>query len=64
MGKHLIFLRAYLIHFILMDHNYIMPMKVSYEGKEDIISYSRQLVGKTNPKEAAPDSIRGKNEPR
>lgn len=40
--------------------HYIMPMKVSYEGKEDIISYSRQLVGKTNPKEAAPDSIRGK----
>ncbi|MFR1297805.1 MAG: nucleoside-diphosphate kinase [Coprobacillus cateniformis] len=38
---------------------YIMPMKISYEGDEDIITYSRRLVGKTNPVQADPDSIRG-----
>ena len=38
----------------------IQPMLVSYDGEEDIIAYSRALVGKTNPKDAAPDTIRGK----
>ena len=37
----------------------IMPMEVSYEGKEDIIPYTRTLVGKTNPQEAAKGTIRG-----
>lgn len=40
--------------------HYIMPMCVSYEGEEDIITYTRHLVGKTNPIQASPDSIRGK----
>lgn len=40
--------------------HYIMPMKISYEGNEDIIEYSRRLVGKTNPIAADPQSIRGK----
>lgn len=39
--------------------HYVMPMKVSYSGKEDIIAYSRQLVGKTNPQDASPETIRG-----
>lgn len=38
----------------------IRPMLVSYDEEEDIIAYSRALVGKTNPKDAAPDTIRGK----
>lgn len=38
----------------------IMPMKVAYEGSEDIIEYSRNLVGKTNPQAAGADTIRGK----
>ena len=38
----------------------IMPMMISYEGEEDIITYSRALIGKTNPKEAGKDTIRGK----
>lgn len=37
----------------------IMPMKITYEGDKDIISYSRTLVGKTNPQVADKDSIRG-----
>lgn len=40
--------------------HYIMPMKVSYQGEEDIISYSRKIVGKTNPQQADPYSIRGR----
>lgn len=39
--------------------HYIMPMVVSYDGNEDIIAYSRQIVGKTNPAQADPHSIRG-----
>lgn len=39
--------------------HYIMPMKISYQGKEDIIEYSRNLVGKTNPELADKESIRG-----
>ncbi|WP_028042221.1 nucleoside-diphosphate kinase [Candidatus Stoquefichus massiliensis] len=38
--------------------HYIMPMKVSYEGDEDIIAYSRKLVGKTNPVDAKEGTIR------
>lgn len=38
----------------------IMPMKVTYEGDEDIIVYTRKLAGKTNPKDADKESIRGK----
>lgn len=38
----------------------IMPMKITYEGDEDIIAYTRKLAGKTNPQEADPESIRGK----
>lgn len=37
----------------------IMPMEVSYEGEEDIIPYTRTLVGKTNPQEADKGTIRG-----
>ena len=40
--------------------HFIMPMKVSYEGEEDIIAYSRKHIGKTNPQEAYKDTIRGK----
>lgn len=40
--------------------HWIKPMMVSYEGEEDIIAYSRALVGKTNPKDAGKDTIRGK----
>lgn len=40
--------------------HFIMPMKVSYEGEEDIIAYSRKHIGKTNPQEADKDTIRGK----
>lgn len=39
--------------------HYIMPMKVTYQGKEDIITYSRELVGKTNPAQASKGTIRG-----
>lgn len=38
--------------------HYIMPMKVSYDGDEDIIAYSRKLVGKTNPIAAEVGTIR------
>lgn len=38
----------------------VMPMRVSYEGSEDIITLTRALAGKTNPKDAGPDTIRGK----
>lgn len=40
--------------------HYIMPLKVSYDQDEDIITYSRNLVGKTNPENADKESIRGK----
>lgn len=40
--------------------HHIMPMYVSYSGEEDIIAYTRLLVGKTNPIDASPDSIRGR----
>ena len=40
------------------DH-YIMPTEIVYEGDEDIIAYTRKLVGKTNPQEANKTSIRG-----
>lgn len=39
--------------------HYILPMKISYDGDEDIITYSRKLVGKTNPIDALPNTIRG-----
>ena len=39
--------------------HYIMPMKITYEGTEDIITYSRKLVGKTNPQQAEKGTIRG-----
>ena len=38
----------------------IMPMEVSYEGTEDIITLTRTLAGKTNPQEAGEDTLRGK----
>lgn len=38
----------------------IMPMKITYDGDEDIIAYTRKLAGKTNPQDADPESIRGK----
>lgn len=40
--------------------HYIMPMKVAYEGDEDIITYTRAFAGKTNPMDADPASLRGK----
>ncbi len=40
--------------------HFIMPMEVSYDGEEDIITLTRTLAGKTNPQDAALDSIRGK----
>lgn len=36
----------------------ILPMMVSYEGEENIITYTRELVGKTNPQGAAKGTIR------
>lgn len=45
--------------FYYQGPHFIMPMKVSYEGDEDIITYSRKLVGKTNPASADKESIRG-----
>lgn len=36
----------------------IMPMIISYEGNEDIIEYSRKLVGATNPANAKEFTIR------
>src|SRR5699024_11933443 len=38
--------------------HYIMPMKVSYDGDEDIITYSRKIVGKTNPIQARSEERR------
>lgn len=38
----------------------ILPMEITYEGEEDIITYSRNLVGKTNPQAADTDTIRGR----
>lgn len=38
----------------------IMPMKITYEGDEDIITYTRKLAGKTNPEDADAKSIRGR----
>lgn len=40
--------------------HYLMPMIVSYEKEEDIITYTRALAGKTNPKDADANSLRGK----
>lgn len=40
--------------------HYIKPMKVVYEGEDDIIERTRTLAGKTNPQAADPDSLRGK----
>lgn len=40
--------------------HYILPMMITYEGNQDIIEYTRALVGKTNPKDAGEDTIRGK----
>lgn len=39
--------------------HHIMPMEIAYDGEEDIIAYSRNLVGKTNPEAAHKASIRG-----
>ena len=38
----------------------IMPMEVSYEGSDEIITLTRTLAGKTNPQDAGADTIRGK----
>lgn len=38
----------------------IQPMEIEYEGEEDIITLTRTLAGKTNPAEAASDTIRGR----
>lgn len=38
--------------------HYIMPMKIQYEGEQDIITYTRNLVGKTNPGLAGEGTIR------
>lgn len=38
--------------------HHIMPMEIAYDGSEDIIEYSRALVGKTNPQDAAEGTIR------
>ena len=40
--------------------HHIMPMMVSYDGDEDIIKLTRAMAGKTNPKEAGKESLRGK----
>ena len=40
--------------------HFIMPMEVSYDGEEDIITLTRTLAGKTNPQDADSNSIRGK----
>lgn len=58
-GKEIDFTGKLFYTFYYDGPKYIMPMKVVYEGDEDIISYSRQLVGKTNPVQADPKSIRG-----
>lgn len=38
----------------------IMPMLIYYNGTEDIITYTRELVGATNPQDAQVDTIRGR----
>lgn len=38
--------------------HYIMPMIIEYDGDEDIIEYTRSLVGKTNPSKADSGTIR------
>lgn len=40
--------------------HYLMPMEIEYDGEEDIITFTRMLVGKTNPEAADNESIRGK----
>ena len=39
--------------------HFIMPMKIAYDGNENIITYTRKIVGKTNPVSADTSSIRG-----
>lgn len=60
MGKEFNFPGKLFNSFYYEGPHYIMPLKVSYEQEEDIIAYSRKLVGKTNPEGADKDSIRGK----
>lgn len=38
--------------------HYVMPMIVEYNGEQDIIEYTRKLVGKTNPCQAESGTIR------
>lgn len=39
--------------------HYIMPMRITYDGEDDIITLTRTLIGKTNPADADTDTIRG-----
>lgn len=45
-------------NFYYDEPHYIMPMKIQYDGDEDIITYTRRLVGKTNPSLADAGTIR------
>lgn len=38
----------------------ICPMRVSYDQEEDLIAYTRKLIGATNPIDAEKDTIRGR----
>ncbi len=44
--------------FYFYGNKKIMPMIVEYDGPEDIIDYTRAIVGKTNPADAKEGTIR------
>ena len=46
--------------FYYHGEHFLIPMVVSYDQSEDIIEVTRKLVGKTEPIQADPQSIRGK----
>lgn len=56
-GKDFDFVGRLFNSFYFGDFN-IVPMHIQYDGEEDIIEYTRRLVGKTNPQAAAEGTIR------
>ena len=60
MGKEFDFAGKLFNSFYFDGPKKVMPMLVTYAGEEDIIEYSRRLVGKTDPSKADSDTIRGK----
>ena len=59
MGKDFNFPGKLFNSFYYEGPHYIMPMEICYDQEDDIITYSRTLVGKTNPEAADPKTIRG-----